>query len=203
MEEPIINKDGVINSLLIAGSMAVRLEWSSWNAVCDLLPGFISKENPALHVDYYHDICGNNPSGPFIQVNIQPEHSAIIRDGEPQPQTAYHGDFIILLPNNKLLVVPSPGSAHAEMYAREDGSTITVAEQDFPWRPQQDFPLYTKWRHKNGNEYVIIGYTNEPNPGERCRPKYPVTIIYANVVTNKTYSGAAHDWHRRMTRIPG
>jgi hypothetical protein len=52
------------------------------------------------------------------------------------------------------------------------------------------------WRHRNGCEYRVIMFTNEP--GDRL--KYPINIVYENTENGNKYSRLLSDWHRSMTR---
>ena len=54
------------------------------------------------------------------------------------------------------------------------------------------------WRHDNGTEYVVVMFTNTltKNP-----EKYPVTVVYANSLTQTMWSRPLNDWHRSMTPI--
>lgn len=54
----------------------------------------------------------------------------------------------------------------------------------------------TLWRHRNGNEYQVIGFANlgTTNPS-----KYPETVIYRNTSNGSTWTRSVFDWHRSMT----
>ncbi len=54
------------------------------------------------------------------------------------------------------------------------------------------------WRHKNGNTYVILAYTNVESDRQE---EYPTTVVYQNVKTKKMYSRRLIDWERSMTEI--
>lgn len=189
----------VPNSLLISGIAMARLEWQTWGEVCDLHPKLVSRDNPGRNVNHYHDTCGNVEDGPFIELTIPKELSALQVNGEPVEQVAYHGDFIVRLSADSILVVPGASDCGVGIYHRRDGAEVNIVEHDFPWR-REDFPLYSTWTHRNGIQYIILGYMNEPEPGQKTRPGYPVTIRYANLQTGKEHCGPAWDWHRRMTK---
>ena len=53
------------------------------------------------------------------------------------------------------------------------------------------------WRHRNGNEYRVIGITNLPGD-----EKYPTTVVYQNVKNGTLWSRRADDWHRSFTLVP-
>jgi hypothetical protein len=64
---------------------AEQLRWQNWNAVCELLGGVISEENPARMVRTYSDTC--EEAGPeYIEVTLPTAEGAMI---------ARHGDWII------------------------------------------------------------------------------------------------------------
>lgn len=56
----------------------------------------------------------------------------------------------------------------------------------------------SRWRHTNGNEYVVLFLTNENS----TRPNYPVTVVYAGPGGHR-WSRPLSDWHRSMTLIGG
>lgn len=54
------------------------------------------------------------------------------------------------------------------------------------------------WKHKNGNEYIVILYANEESLNET---DYPVTIIYENTKVHSVWCRRLSDWYRSMTEI--
>lgn len=56
----------------------------------------------------------------------------------------------------------------------------------------------TIWKHRNGNEYQVIGFANlgTTNPN-----RYPLTVIYRNTSNGSTWTRPVHDWHRSMTEV--
>lgn len=54
------------------------------------------------------------------------------------------------------------------------------------------------WLHvKTGQHYMPLAYTNI----EGTNARYPVTIIYRNVLTNMMYSRMLSDWERSFKLI--
>jgi hypothetical protein len=54
----------------------------------------------------------------------------------------------------------------------------------------------TRWRHRNGNIYVVIFIANEPG-----NDRYPRTVIYVGG-NEKVWARRVDDWHRSMTLVP-
>ncbi|WP_316207514.1 hypothetical protein [Bradyrhizobium sp. SZCCHNR3118] len=52
------------------------------------------------------------------------------------------------------------------------------------------------WAHRNGNQYVVMMFTNVET--ER-QDRYPTTIVYRNFGNGKSYSRSLVDWERSMT----
>lgn len=52
------------------------------------------------------------------------------------------------------------------------------------------------WKHRNGNVYSVVLYTNVETGRE---DKYPHTIVYRNVHNGKHYSRKLSGWHRSMS----
>jgi hypothetical protein len=67
---------------------AVQLNWRNWNAVCDLLGGIVSPENPGRTVATYSDTCGEQTTAEagWIELTIPRLEGNLI---------AWHGDWII------------------------------------------------------------------------------------------------------------
>jgi hypothetical protein len=64
---------------------AVQLRWTQWNAVCALLGGIVSEQNPARQVPTYSDTCGE--VGPeYLELSIPTAEGVMV---------ARHGDWII------------------------------------------------------------------------------------------------------------
>lgn len=62
----------------------------------------------------------------------------------------------------------------------------------------EDVQPGTRWTHHSGRIYEVMFRANDvPEP----RAEYPLTIVYKNVGNGTIWAGAAHDWHRRMTKI--
>lgn len=62
-----------------------------------------------------------------------------------------------------------------------------------------EFPeVYSLWKHKNGNIYIVRGHSNVDN--ER-NDEYPQTVEYANFHTGECFSRKLVDWYRSMTSI--
>lgn len=54
------------------------------------------------------------------------------------------------------------------------------------------------WAHHNGNQYEVLMLTNTAT----LRPwKYPVTVVYRNVIAGTEWSRPLHDWHRSFTYV--
>lgn len=53
----------------------------------------------------------------------------------------------------------------------------------------------TRWRHYNGNEYVVLHLANEPDD-----ERYPLTVVYQGA-NGKVWARPASDWFRSMTEI--
>lgn len=183
--------DGRSWAISIAAKSVVRLCHANWNEVC-LIPGLVSRENSANNVDACNDTCGE--AGPYLQLVIPFAMSATTLC-----QIANHGDYIVTLPNNKLLVVTSPLGAEVDVKEDRDSNVIELTT-NFEFHAR-DFPKFSTWMHRNGNEYIITGYRNVPPVGEKSRPGHPVMIDYANKNSGYEYSRPAHDWYRSMTRI--
>lgn len=63
--------------------------------------------------------------------------------------------------------------------------------------PRPDPPVpYSLWRHRNGNEYVVLMLTNL---GSTRTDKYPPTVVYRGVTNGGLWSRRLDDWHRSMT----
>lgn len=66
-----------------------------------------------------------------------------------------------------------------------------------PW--ELDFPdVFSLWRHKNGNAYIVRGHANTKN--ER-NDEYPQWVEYANYHTGENFGRKLVDWYRSMTPI--
>ena len=52
------------------------------------------------------------------------------------------------------------------------------------------------WQHYNGIEYVVVMIANLES---KDIIKYPVQIIYSNIVTSSMWCRPLDDWHRSMT----
>lgn len=182
--------------LSINAKQIIQLCYANWRDIC-AIPGLVDRDNPAIAVRGANNSCGEaeySEADGMLMLNLSKEVSATA-----MPQIAYHGDYLVVLNNNKVLVVPCPEDATLETELLEDGQALFMdAEFEFV---QSDFPLYSRWLHRNGNEYIILGYRNVPENGEKCRPGYPVKIDYANVRNGRQFGRAAHDWHRSMTRV--
>ena len=178
----------------IRAKQVIQLCFANWKDVC-AIQGLVTRDNPARYIVLGNSDCGEHPEdGLYLQVLVPITISASML-----PQIASHGDYLVVLENNKVLVVPCPEDVEVQHELLEEGNEVSIGA-DFEFA-RRDFPLYSRWMHKNGNTYIITGYRNEPEPGEKCRPGYPVKIDYANVDTGKPYGRVAHDWHRSMTRI--
>jgi hypothetical protein len=175
--------------LRIKAKKIVRVSWDTWNDVC-AISGLIDRNNEAHHINNYNDTCGEE--APYIHLYVRPHL------GANNGQHAYHGDYIVLLENDSVIVVPHvPGlELVAEHVGGNADESVTIAAP-FVFN-EADFPLYTHWLHKNGNRYVIVGITNKAIPG---KPDYPPTINYVNARTGEPYSRKASEWHRSMTRV--
>jgi hypothetical protein len=57
-------------------------------------------------------------------------------------------------------------------------------------------PLFSIWRHHNGNHYEVVMFTNVESDRQ---DKYPTTIVYRNVRNLNDYSRPLIDWDRSMT----
>lgn len=54
------------------------------------------------------------------------------------------------------------------------------------------------WTHdKTGNNYCVVMLTNI---GTTQPDRYPVTVVYQNVLSDTLWSRPLTDWHRSMTR---
>jgi len=70
---------------------------------------------------------------------------------------------------------------------------------DIDLTDQMTWPnLETQWRHRNGNVYKVLFYTNI-EPGRQT--EYPTTVVYENVANGNRYSRRLVDWHRSMTPL--
>lgn len=56
----------------------------------------------------------------------------------------------------------------------------------------------TTWRHRNGNQYEVLDYTNIESDKQ---DKYPTTIVYRNIHNGKKYSRPLMDWLRSMLPV--
>jgi hypothetical protein len=54
----------------------------------------------------------------------------------------------------------------------------------------------TKWTHRNGNVYTVVGVADMPDD-----TRYPTTIVYLRS-NGLMWSRRADDWHRSMTPAP-
>ena len=63
--------------------------------------------------------------------------------------------------------------------------------------PVERIKIPSKWRHTNGNQYVVSAITNERSEDQR---KYPTTVVYTGL-DGKVWSRPLADWHRSMTEI--
>lgn len=172
----------------IRAKKVIQLRWTNWSAICEEFPRFIDEDNPGKDTNLFHNTCGEE--GPYILLYVPPSRSAF-----ESGQQAYHGDYIVLLENGKIMVVPVP--VDADTYVIGESAEIHA---DFVFN-KEDFPLLSRWAHRNGNIYTILGYGNLPDEDGKTRPGYETRIWYANAKTAKTYDRAAHDWHRSMLRI--
>lgn len=50
----------------------------------------------------------------------------------------------------------------------------------------------TRWRHRNGNMYRVLFWTNEETSNQ---DRYPTTIVYENEDNRKKYSRKLVDWN--------
>ena len=50
------------------------------------------------------------------------------------------------------------------------------------------------WQHRNGIRYRIVCITNLPDDD-----RYPMTVVYQNVVNDSLWSRPMGDWHRSFT----
>jgi hypothetical protein len=185
--------------LQVSGVKIVQLCWRNWSEICDLQVGLVSSENGGRNVPYNHHTCGET-AGPWVELDIPEAVSAISYndvDGiKYQEQTAVHGDYLVGLPNGKVLVIPYvDGLAISHSV---DGYTETMELSSSFGFYEEDFPVKSVWKHRNGILYSIRGHSNTQKPG---KPDYPPMIEYENVETGAKYSGRADDWHRRMTRV--
>lgn len=53
-----------------------------------------------------------------------------------------------------------------------------------------------QWKHRNGNEYVVLYITNLFD-----EKKYPKTVVYMNVNNETLWSRKYSDWHRSFTFV--
>lgn len=53
----------------------------------------------------------------------------------------------------------------------------------------------SKWRHRNGIEYIVLHLANEYN-----EERYPLTIVYQGP-NGKVWARRMDDWHRSMTKV--
>lgn len=51
------------------------------------------------------------------------------------------------------------------------------------------------WSHQNGSQYEVILIANLPD-----NPRYPQTVVYKTVGTDRVWARPLSDWHRSMTR---
>lgn len=87
----------------------------------------------------------------------------------------------------------SPEYCTPSLCARVMSDVIT------PGNPAPAAPApYSVWRHRNGNEYVVILLTN---CGSVRADKYPPTVVYRNAHHGALYSRRLDDWHRSMTFV--
>ena len=185
------------HSLVLKAKQIIQLNWKNWNDVC-AIPRLVSRENPGKDVSYCHDNCGE--IAPYISLVIPTNISAVATGFADNSQHAFHGDYILVLNNNKILVVANPIDSDAICAFDWKDEPVTTLDAAFVYN-REDFPLCSTWVHTNGNQYSIVGYNNEPDDKHVVRAKYPAMIEYRNTHTGKKYSGPAHDWRRRMTRI--
>jgi hypothetical protein len=191
--------------LRIKAKKIVQLSWTTWNDVCALAPGLVSRENPGKQTSYYHDLAGNTAGPPYVSLTVPTELSAVttgeVDDRYGVSVAAIQGDWLVLLENDKILVIPGvPGMIVAFEHPggnADETMTMGVEAEPFVFN-EADFPKFSIWRHRNGNEYIIIGCSNTNTPS---RPGYPPRVEYCNVHTYEPYSREASDWHRSMTRI--
>lgn len=55
--------------------------------------------------------------------------------------------------------------------------------------------LLSRWKHRNGNTYTIIMFTNIPD-----EERYPLTVVYRGE-NQKMWSRRWSDWPRSMTPL--
>ena len=55
----------------------------------------------------------------------------------------------------------------------------------------------SRWRHRNGQTYIIEVLTNVAS----TNPKYVPTVVYRNITNGTAWSRPAADWSRSMTGV--
>lgn len=55
----------------------------------------------------------------------------------------------------------------------------------------------SRWRHRNGQTYIIEVLTNVAS----TNPKYVPTVVYRNITNGTAWSRPVADWSRSMTRV--
>jgi len=59
----------------------------------------------------------------------------------------------------------------------------------------------SKWKHHNGNEYIVYDITNEhAEPGRR--EEYPVTVSYRGIVNGRKWSKPLANFLTKMEPVP-
>lgn len=53
------------------------------------------------------------------------------------------------------------------------------------------------WLHHKGNQYEVLFLTNTTHPSDR----FPVTVVYRNIINKTTWSRPLSDWHRAFTQV--
>lgn len=88
-----------------------------------------------------------------------------------------------------------PGNLHG-LSVLLPGEKLTPINPFTGWQVP---PSGSRWKHTNGNEYVVEFITNEKtkNPD-----KYPASVVYRNASNGTLWSRALDDWYRSMTEIP-
>lgn len=172
----------------VPAKRVIQLNWKNWNDVCSI-DGLVSRDFPAKQSSVASHHCGDK--APFIELAPNPailaEHSLL---------NAKHGDYIAELEDGKVLIIAWLAMAPTLMelincrvnYNPDEGFLFKA----------ENYPEFSTWRHRNGNEYIITGLSNVETPG---KPEYPPTVHYVNKRNGKKYSGKASDWFRRMTLI--
>lgn len=74
------------------------------------------------------------------------------------------------------------------------GYSAVASVVDTAWQIPK---LGSKWRHRNGVEYMVQMITNE----DSTRPEYPTTVVYVTILNGKRWSRPLSEWYRSMTEV--